>query len=172
MRILFLLGKQIGRMKSVIGTRSLSRNRATSLSKFEKLNGCEMARRTKRVSGRVLSSQRSCSPKVTLIINHIKLKIKKKKKIQTKAENKALKHHSFHFLSFFFSLSFIVHVRAPWSITWRNCACPFHLSPEREREKNTKQTNKFNLYYLNFNECVVFVKRREKKSNDDMWCYL
>lgn len=66
-------GKQIGRMKSVMGTRSLRRNSAMSLSKLEKLNGCEMARSTKRVSGRVLSSHRSCSPNVTLIMNHIKL---------------------------------------------------------------------------------------------------
>lgn len=141
MRILFLLGKQIGRMKSVIGTRSLSRNRATSLSKFEKLNGCEMARRTKRVSGRVLSSQRSCSPKVTLIINHIKLKIKKKKKIQTKAENKALKHHSFHFLSFFF-LSIFYCARQSAVINNMTKLCMSISSVTRERERKKYKTNK------------------------------
>lgn len=80
MNVHFVVGKQMGRMKSVIGTRSLSRKRATSLSKFEKLNGCEMARRTKRVSGRVLSSHRSCSPKVTLIINHMKPNKMRRKK--------------------------------------------------------------------------------------------
>lgn len=70
----FLLGKQIGRMKSVMGTRSFKRSSAMSLSKLEKLNCWEIALRTNRVSGRFLSSQRSCSPNVTLIMNHINLK--------------------------------------------------------------------------------------------------
>lgn len=74
-----MLGKQIGRIVSVIGTRSLSRSKAMSLSKLEKLNGCDIARNTKRVSGLVLSSHRSCSPNVTLIINHMKLERQNKK---------------------------------------------------------------------------------------------
>ena len=72
-------GKQIGRIKSVIGTRSFKRSKAISLSKFVKLNCCAIARSTKRVSGRTESLHRSCSPKVTLIMNHIKLKIQKYK---------------------------------------------------------------------------------------------
>lgn len=66
-------GRQIGRMKSVMGTRSFSRNSAMSLSKFKKLNFCAIALSTKRVSGRTESSHRLCSPNVTLIMNHIKL---------------------------------------------------------------------------------------------------
>lgn len=73
----------MGRMKSVIGTRSFSRNKAMSLSKLEKLNGCEIALKTKRVSGRVLSLHRSCSPNVTLIMNHMNLKIRTKRKSHT-----------------------------------------------------------------------------------------
>lgn len=75
------VGKQIGRIKSVIGTRSLRRKSAISLSKFVKLKVCENARRTKRVSGRTESLQRSCSPNVTLIMNHMNLKIIRKEKV-------------------------------------------------------------------------------------------
>uniref|UniRef100_A0A182QG48 Uncharacterized protein n=1 Tax=Anopheles farauti TaxID=69004 RepID=A0A182QG48_9DIPT len=66
-------GRQIGRMKSVMGTRSFSRSSAISLSKFRKLNFCAMARNTNRDSGRTESSHRLCSPNVTLIMNHMKL---------------------------------------------------------------------------------------------------
>lgn len=68
-----LVGKQIGRIKSVIGTRSFKRNNAISLSKLVKLNSCAMARNTNLVSGRCASLQRSCSPNVTLIMNHMNL---------------------------------------------------------------------------------------------------
>lgn len=68
------LGRQIGRMKSVIGTRSLRRSSAMSLSKFVKLKSWTNARSTKRVSGRTVSLQRSCSPNVTRIINQRNLK--------------------------------------------------------------------------------------------------
>lgn len=68
-----LVGIQIGRMKSVIGTRSFKRNSAMSLSKLVKLNSWAMARNTNRVSGRSESLQRSCSPNVTLIMNHMNL---------------------------------------------------------------------------------------------------
>lgn len=67
-------GRQIGRMKSVIGTRSLRRSSAMSLSKLVKLKSWTNARRTKRVSGRVVSLHRSCSPNVTRIINQRNLK--------------------------------------------------------------------------------------------------
>lgn len=71
-----LVGKQIGRIKSVIGTRSFNRNSAISLSKLLKLNFWAIARKTNRDSGLTESLHRSCSPNVTLIINHIKLKKK------------------------------------------------------------------------------------------------
>lgn len=67
------VGKQIGRIKSVIGTRSFNLSSAMSLSKLRKLNFCVIARSTNRVSGRIESLQRSCSPNVTLIMNHMKL---------------------------------------------------------------------------------------------------
>jgi hypothetical protein len=68
-----LLGRQIGRMVSVIGTLSLSLNRAMSWSKFMKLKSPVMARNTNRLSGFLVSLQRSCSPNVTLIMNHMNL---------------------------------------------------------------------------------------------------
>jgi len=68
-----LVGRQIGRMVSVIGTLSLSLNRAMSWSKFIKLKSPVMARNTNRLSGFFVSLQRSCSPNVTLIMNHMNL---------------------------------------------------------------------------------------------------
>lgn len=68
-----LLGRQIGLMLSVIGTLSLSLNRAMSWSKFMKLKSPVMARNTNRLSGFLVSLQRSCSPNVTLIMNHMNL---------------------------------------------------------------------------------------------------
>lgn len=68
-----LVGRQIGRMVSVIGTLSLSLNRAMSWSKFIKLKSPVKARNTNRLSGFFVSLQRSCSPNVTLIMNHINL---------------------------------------------------------------------------------------------------
>lgn len=71
-----LVGKQIGLIKSVIGILSFNRNRAISLSKFVKLNFCAVTLSTNRVSGRIISLHRSCSPKVTLIMNHMNLQQK------------------------------------------------------------------------------------------------
>ena len=68
-----LLGRQIGRMASVIGTLSFSLNRAMSWSKFIMLKSPVMARNTNRLSGFLVSLQRSCSPNVTLIMNHMNL---------------------------------------------------------------------------------------------------
>lgn len=76
--LLLLSGKQIGLMVSEIGTLSLSRNSAISLSKLLSVNLLAMARSANRVSGLMVSLQRLCSPKVTFIINHINLKYKKK----------------------------------------------------------------------------------------------
>lgn len=66
-------GKQIGRIKSVMGTLSFNRNIAMSLSKLVKLNCWAIARRTNLVSGRDESLHLSCSPNVTFIMNHMKL---------------------------------------------------------------------------------------------------
>lgn len=70
------VGRQMGRMLSVIGTRSFSRNRAISLSKLRKLKEPAMALKTNRDSGRIASLHRSCSPNVTLIMNHMNLRKK------------------------------------------------------------------------------------------------
>lgn len=73
----FFLGKQIGLIFCVMGTLSFSLRRAMSLSKFKKLKAPVTALKTNLDSGRLLSLQRLCSPKVTLIINHMNLKYKK-----------------------------------------------------------------------------------------------
>lgn len=67
------LGRHIGVMVCVMGTRSLSLRRAMSLSKLRKLNDPAMALRTNLDSGFFVSRQRSCSPNVTLIMNHMNL---------------------------------------------------------------------------------------------------
>lgn len=78
----WLVGKQIGRIVSVIGTRSFNRNSAMSLSKLRKLNCWAIALSTNRDSGLTLSLHRSCSPNDTFIMNHIKLHEKKKKELE------------------------------------------------------------------------------------------
>ena len=71
------VGKQIGLMALVSGTRSLSLMRATSLSNLRKLKSPVIARTTNRVSsGASPPLHVLCSPKVTLIMNHMNLKIK------------------------------------------------------------------------------------------------
>lgn len=73
----FFFGKQIGFMFWVMGTLSFSLRRAMSLSKFKKLKAPATALKTNLDSGLLLSLQRSCSPNVTLIMNHMNLKWKK-----------------------------------------------------------------------------------------------
>ena len=68
-----LVGRQMGLMFSVIGTLSLSRSSAMSWSKFMKLKSPVVARNTNLLSGLVVWLQRSCSPNVTLIMNHMNL---------------------------------------------------------------------------------------------------
>lgn len=68
-------GRHIGRIVSLNGTLSLRRSSAISLSKFRKLKSPVIIRTTYLVSVG-FSRHLSCSPKVTLIMNHMNLKIK------------------------------------------------------------------------------------------------
>jgi hypothetical protein len=63
----------MGLMLAEIGTLSFIRSSAMSLSKLRKVKSWTMARNTKRDSGLLLLSHLSCSPKLTLIMNHMKL---------------------------------------------------------------------------------------------------
>lgn len=82
------VGKQMGRMLSVIGTLSFNLNNAISLSKLRKLNDPAIALKTNLDSGRTTSLHRSCSPNVTLIMNHMNLQ-RTYKKNQTEKIEKA-----------------------------------------------------------------------------------
>lgn len=73
------VGRQIGLMFAEIGTLSFIRNSAISWSKLRKVKSWTIARNTKRDSGLLLLSHLSCSPKLTLIMNHIKLQHTKQK---------------------------------------------------------------------------------------------
>ena len=70
-----IVGKHIGRIVSLNGTLSLRRSSAISFSKFRKLKSPVITRTTYLVSG-PFSIHLSCSPKVTLIMNHMNLKIR------------------------------------------------------------------------------------------------
>lgn len=71
----FTVGRHIGRIVSLKGTLSLSRSSAMSLSKLRKLKSPVNTLTTYLVSV-PLSTHLSCSPNVTLIMNHMNLKIK------------------------------------------------------------------------------------------------
>lgn len=85
----FNFGKQIGLIFFVIGTRSFNRKRAMSLSKFRKLKAPATARNTNLDSGLLLSLHLSCSPNVTLIINHMNLKSKSVKTVTKSTPKKS-----------------------------------------------------------------------------------
>lgn len=70
----FSVGKQMGLIVSLRGTLSFSRKSAMSLSKLRKLKSPVNTLTTYLVSA-PLSVHLSCSPNVTLIMNHMNLKM-------------------------------------------------------------------------------------------------
>lgn len=95
------VGRQIGLIVSESGTLLLSRSKAMSLSKFKKLKDPVIARTTYLVSGADFPKHLSCSPNVTLIINHMNLK---KNKL-TLSINYIIIHITKIKLSFYFIIS-------------------------------------------------------------------